>query len=782
MRSVNQWSLLSKAARVGIAGLALGLGSVAYGQGQKVGGAGQPAVAVQMDVTFNGHSRPMMVDGADGAVAQAGVLTGVSPVIPLNYKLYNKVIVHSDDLALVKKALETVPGYFLQTQLPSVEVVSDLPGWSVVQTGTVGEAIEVAQRLRSMGLFDSVTVEMQEPLKNMDVPSDPMVPDQWHLLNLADPDADLNVSEVYAQGITGDGVLVGVLEAFDDNFQPDHPDLAANLNTTYSMETTPFWTVAGQSHGTSVAGIIGAVANNGIGVAGVAYDAELARLRNGPSLVQAQAFEWYWPKIFIKNNSWGPVNPLGSLPAHVVTDHVMNALERAATKGRGGKGTVFVFSAGNARLDGEGITGVMGTVGDRCDYQPRASNRRTIAVGAVLDNNQLASYSNTGNSLLVSAYSGPGASDPPTTRGIVTTDSDSGYTSTFNGTSASAPVVSGVIALMLEANPSLSVRDVQHILKETSRVINFTNGSVYFPPLGGDTWWQVNGGFTRHSDEYGFGLIDAEAAVSAARSWVPLREEKSLDTFTIPLGLSIPDDGYVEVDVDTYIIAPTEIRTAFCIRPNFNIESMEVILNTTGNRRGDLWINLYSPWGSFSSLAIPRYDLGTGANYQTYTFTTLKHWDEGSAGVWQIGMSDWIPDSGPQDTWAVDWAPWNFQAFDGGPSGEQTWVDYRVVIHGTAGDPDDYFLCDPATQSCPADLNGHGVVDVRDLQLFLELYYAGDPFADLTLDGNVNWADLQAYMAIWVPGFCDGAGDEGPGGRPMNGGGGSGRPVGPPGA
>ena len=96
------------------------------------------------------------------------------------------------------------------------------------------------------------------------------------------------------------------------------------------------------------------------------------------------------------------------------------------------------------------------------------------------------------------------------TAGIGDTCKDSG-----TGTSNAAPVVSAVIALMLEANSELTWRDVQGIIAETS---------TYVDDPEDDTDTENAAGF-QHSDWYGFGIVNAMGAVEAAMNWKPFAEE-----------------------------------------------------------------------------------------------------------------------------------------------------------------------------------------------------------------------------------------------------------------
>lgn len=755
------------------AGAAVG---VASGQAGHPQGGGQAGRAVRLDVVQNSHVRTYKVSQADAASTSATLVSGSGREIP-GFRLENRVLVKSEDVNLVRKlALSATPAMALQA--PVVQASADVPGWVVVETGTVRDAAEISRVLSNSGLFESVSVDWEEPRGNRSLPNDPMVSQQWYLENTSRP-GDLNVSPVYDLGITGEGITVGILETGDDNFQPDHPDLAANYAESISMAMTPFPTVDGQSHPTWVAGVIAGVGNNGIGIAGVAYDANLARLRNGTKLVRARAMQWYYNRIGIQSNSWGPANPPFLYPAHTEDEYVMDALERSMRLGRGGKGVIFLYASGN-------------DYPDRVDYEPLGSSRYTIAIGAVDENMDIADYSQAGTSLFATAYSGP-AMPSPFLRNVVTTAPESDYFTGFSGTSAACPMAAGVVALMLQANPNLTYRDVQHIIADTAIPTNFENDGIYFyagAVVGsGNTWWQVNGAYTRHSDDYGFGVIDAEAAVSAALTWTGVPNQRFLDTYdVIPADTTIPGAEFVEFpegnDPPSYVINTAleypglSWTDTICVKTDIQIEAVELILTTTGAWVGDLEILLTSPYGTVSPLAMPRPD---PSSYTSYIFTTLKHWDEPSAGEWTIRITDFIPD-GPfdQEDATVDLAPFGLDGIPG--AGEKGLVSYRLKFYGTDFAGAEPYLCDPNNQDCPGDLNGDGIVSPADLIFFLNLYNAGDPFCDVNGDGIVTYDDLLQFFNSFRPGFCPSPDNDGPGGRPVPGGSNNGQPVGGGGA
>ena len=295
------------------------------------------------------------------------------------------------------------------------------------------------------------------------VPSDTFFLQQWHLRNTGQgggtAGADANVTAAWdrltAAGgrVDGTGVTIGIV---DDGLWGQHPDLAPNYDAASSYDF-----VGGDpnpsagDHGTSVAGVAAARGDNSLGVTGVAFDARLAGLRllgSGQNDATEAAALTYAPgSVDVYNNSWGPFDDgeRFEAPGPLATA----AIEQAATLGRGGLGAVHVWAGGNGGPD------------DDANRDGYASSRYTIGVAAHSNFGTQSGYSEDGASLLVSAPSNGGS------LGITTTSpyNNFGYTNSFGGTSSAAPLVSGVIALMLEANPALTYRDVQAILVDTAR-------------------------------------------------------------------------------------------------------------------------------------------------------------------------------------------------------------------------------------------------------------------------------------------------------------------------
>ncbi len=369
------------------------------------------------------------------------------------------------------------------------------------------------------------------------VPSDALQPFQWHLGNvgqIGDPTSglrgtsgvDLNVLPVWQRGIDGKGVTVAVL---DDGLEIGHEDLRPNIAPGLSVNygtggSDPTPAEARLSHGTSVGGVI-AAARNALGTVGVAPGARLAGFNLLSTQYLSDAVDALGRgigdnSIAVSNNSWGPGST--GMPTPVET-MMAEIIRKGVDEGRAGKGIVYVFAAGNHHYDDAQFV----WSGRRTPHFMPANfygyrTKQTLVVCALNAHGLASAYSASGSNLLVCAPSNDaqpteGSMSAP---GITTTDTFGRYRHDFGGTSAAAPAVSGVVALMLQANPKLTWRDVRLILARTARIL---------PSMERDPGaeWIETAGFNpytdrpyRYSTRYGFGLVDAQAAVSYAQRFI----------------------------------------------------------------------------------------------------------------------------------------------------------------------------------------------------------------------------------------------------------------------
>jgi subtilisin-like proprotein convertase family protein len=579
------------------------------------------------------------------------------------------VIVESGNSDLLKAVVQDFGGGVIQP-LP-------VDNFWLVSTGTVASAISMTSALLPLYPEGAVYLDLQRPLTFKALPNDQYFSNQWHLRNTSNTQADANVEPAWNNGYTGTGVIVGVI---DGGSQNNHPDLQGNYNSTASS------TSSSSSHGTSVAGVIAAVANNNRGVVGAAYDAQWSRHTYGSSSNTANAFKHRNDLNDIKNNSWGPYDD-GTVT--YLSSVELSALEESVTTGRGGLGEIFTWAAGN------------GGTADRSDYDPYASSRYTIAVGAIGDNDTRAYYNEKGSSMMVVAQSSGNS------RSIWTTDSGSGYTSSFGGTSSAAPLGAGVIALVLDANPGLTWRDVQHVVIKSARKCAPNNSD-----------WKINGGGLDINYNYGFGAMDADAACNLAAGWANVGPELELRTGSVSVGQSIPDNN--DAGVDRIVSVPNDI----------SVENVELRLKATHNSIGHLRVELISPSGTKSVLAATRND--SQNNYNNYVFTTVRHWDERSNGDWTIHVSDRT--SGTTGTW--DNFELRIYGHDGQGGGQGMSLTSSALIPGVTAIVN---LAD-ATASAPAwlaySLAGLGSTPIGALGVTLDLASPQQAGSVLTVDAN----------------------------------------------
>lgn len=508
--------------------------------------------------------------------------------------------------------------------LPVESVPSYAPHRAIVTVESSEAALQAMTTLRAQPSVSRVDVLLARKRQKKAVPNDPLFAQQWHLRNTTQGGGslwiDVNAVPVW-DSFRGSGITIGIV---DDGVQYTHPDLSLNYNANIDVDyngadsdAAP-GNLAEDTHGTACAGIAGAQGNNGVGVAGVAWEATITGLRliaaENTDADEGAAFSHQAGAIHIKSNSWGPPDTgyTTEAPGSLAADALLNAV----TTGRSNLGTVFIFAAGNG-LD----------VGDNSNYDGYANSPYVTAVSAVTDDGFQAWYSEPGANIAVCAPSSGGRKQ----QGTVTTDLvgssgyntgstsgelfDTAYTNDFGGTSSACPAVAGVCALMLQANPNLGWRDVKEILIRTAR----RNHRA-------DPDWITNGAGISFNHKYGAGIVDAEAAVTLAQNWINLGTLTSVSVPTGTVNTAIAD-------------APAGgiVRTINVPTANLRVETVQLTVNITHAFRGDLEIVLTSPSGTSSVLAWPHED---GVDNFNWTFSTVRNWGENAAGNWTLAITD----------------------------------------------------------------------------------------------------------------------------------------------
>ena len=438
-----------------------------------------------------------------------------------SYKLESGIQIGISNLLYVKLKTRTDTSLLLQmAQRYNVSIIEEskyidrLFTLSCTNQST-NDALFIANELYSSHLFDYAVPDiMADDLP--DCVSDTYFSYQWSLNNTGQygGTAGIDINYCAAQQITSgnSNIIVAVV---DQGVENNHPDLTNMYTLSYDTETDASPSLIYGSHGNACAGIIGANANNNIGIAGIAPDCPIMSISNSfapyPNSRKKRAEGINYARTHgasVINNSWHST---------VLYDVIDDAIDSAYSLGRNGKGCILVFSAGNTN--------------DSVAYPAKKSN--VLAVGALsISGKRKSPTSYDGETTWGSCYGkqldimAPGVLISTTDRvgsngynpydaihinaggnRVYQDYNDQDYTIWFNGTSAAAPHVSGVAALMLSVNPNLTAAQVARIIKGTAQKVGGYNYAYSANHLNG-TWHQ----------EMGHGLVDAAAAVSAAQS------------------------------------------------------------------------------------------------------------------------------------------------------------------------------------------------------------------------------------------------------------------------
>ncbi|MCY4128212.1 MAG: S8 family serine peptidase [Gammaproteobacteria bacterium] len=556
-------------------------------------------------------------------------------------------------------------------------------------TGQSGFTFDALKRIRF-----TCTAPDQEL---MSAGTDPLLTHQWHLTNTGQSalarrggtaGEDLGMAETLSTGPTGSGVKVAVV---DTGLELCHPDLWANVEqgasfnfNAESLETTeldpwlfrqessdPFNFDPAVGHGTSVAGLIAATADNSVGGRGVAPNAHL----RGYNMLQASDqlhaliaslgasdFQPDSTDVDIFNMSFGKF----SQPPTKLAAYEEQVLLNGVRKLRSGNGVIYVKAAGNSFIDchslSRDINNQIGCVSTNVDAAQ--SLPYMIMVGAHNAAGTKSSYSSAGANIWVSAPGGEFGVNFPA---LVSTDSmglDRGlgtlvralgrslslerddelnphgnYLSIMNGTSAAAPNASGAVALLLEENPSFTWRDVKHVLANSARkidpdieavdlTIDASSKTVRLP------WTENAAGYSYHN-WYGFGAVAIDDALEFAEEHEPnsLGDFRESGWFELSETVDIPDNDLAGVSQSLNVRG---------LIADADIEAVVVEIDWEHEFPNDLGVHLISPEGTRSVIqqvfneALAVQDMGT------FTWRVLSNafYGENPNGDWRLEVFD----------------------------------------------------------------------------------------------------------------------------------------------
>ncbi|MCL2039207.1 MAG: S8 family serine peptidase [Bacteroidetes bacterium] len=400
----------------------------------------------------------------------------------------------------------------------NVEILGNnefMPLWYTLSCSkkSTGNALEMANLFYESKLFSIAEVDFLVHYKPQCV-NDTHFGNQWNLRNTGQnggtPGIDINYCNASSITTGNSNIIVAVL---DQGIQRNHPDLPNIHSLSYDAQTgvSPsilYLNFFNQNHGTPCAGIIGANSNNNLGMAGIAPNCMLMdishSLSNTPNIHQelANGINWAWQNgASIISNSWGDASALNS---HLIDNAISNAL----TQGRSNKGTIVVFSSGNDNID---------------VLYPANSNPNIIVVGAVdrcgIRSGRIDVVPNSCDPW--SPFSKPGSCFGQTLdivapgTNVPTTATISTYDMEFGGTSAAAPHIAGVAALMLSKNPTLTQKQVKEIIERTAQKVGGYSYHNNNTDRRNGTW----------HEQMGYGLVDAYKAVLRADCWKNIHDE-----------------------------------------------------------------------------------------------------------------------------------------------------------------------------------------------------------------------------------------------------------------
>ncbi len=498
----------------------------------------------------------------------------------------------------------------------------------------------------------------------------------WHLERA-------KVIDAWKLGATGEGVIVGILdqgveyehEDLKNNYLPDNSyDFLCKLCNEYFQcpqgPTHGDWDCRGdddpspdfnsERHGTKVAGIGSAEANNQIGTAGGAFLAKFSSLRvlsvanNEVTLASSMSDAHLYKsnelverreRIKIKNNSYGATTP-----------YKKSAMENYAIKRSTEAGTIHVFSAGNARPNEYNREGRITSDSNKLS---KLNIPESIVVAALGIDDKYSIYSSYGANVFVTAPSGTliegidRFSDIIVTPQIITTtrmglpqtigsDLRRNYTKYFSGTSSSAPLTEAILALSKGVYEKLNTRVAKHLIVKTSDIVDREDRSE--TSNGG---WQTNSAGNHFNPNYGFGIINAEKLVIESKkapyvsSLITYSEKEDQDQVIescfrsfLPLITPCP------VTTTTFVIN----RRGFSFGgKNPPVEEVMIDLGISYSQRGLISATLISPSGTRSKvLYASRGD--TSRDSIRWTFLSNAFWGEKSAGFWKLEIqADGVP-------------------------------------------------------------------------------------------------------------------------------------------
>ncbi|RUS76822.1 hypothetical protein EGW08_015420 [Elysia chlorotica] len=453
----------------------------------------------------------------------------------------------------------------------------------------------------------------------------------------------MNVMEAWKKGFTGKNVVVTIL---DDGLEHQHQDLRRNYDpyasydiNQHDPDPVPRYDPSNENrHGTRCAGEVAAEANNTHCTVGIAPDSRIGGIRmlDGDvfDAVEAASLSFNRSHIDIYSASWGPdddgkvVDGPGKL--------AMKAFIEGINEGRNGKGSIFVWASGNG-----------GSARDSCNCDGYTNSIFTVSISSTSETGKKPWYLEECSSTLATTYSSGAIHE----KQMATTDLHNRCTTTHTGTSASAPLAAGIIAMVLEANKDLTWRDVQYITLMTARPEPIQDGQ-----------WITNALGRKVSLRYGYGLMDASAMVDLALKWRNVPEKHECVSVSPDTDILLQPKQKYSSKLEVFGCQGQPDREI-----NF-LEHVQARVSLTFYRRGQVILYLTSPSGTRSKLLQERPSDMSAGGFDNWPFLSVQFWGEQPQGVWTLDIED-----AGRDVW--------------GSTGGGKLSSWSLVLHGTAIQP-----------------------------------------------------------------------------------------------
>lgn len=454
--------------------------------------------------------RAVRVLGPATGAALAPIVLRYGPGRPEIPAFVGKAAVASIDAGSASDA--DVTAAFAELGVRAIRPLMRSAGLWLVEDQGDGDGLDVASRLSARAgaaLNESGSARLRHAVPDIYLrrrvlgdpfsPDDPSYPGQWFFKNL-------NMPEAWSYSKGDPSVTVVVI---DSGCDMTHPDLASKMDPGKDVidgddDPTPAAGESDNAHGTACAGIIGAATNNSEGIASGCPECRLRCVRGIgdvaiPISSDVDAFNFALEtNASVVSNSWGFADPI-PVPKAIET-----AINNVFDTGRGGKGALVVFAAGNEAREvaDDEILAVRGVLG----------------IGAINNLDEETPFTNSGNSVdlvaptgtLTTDISGPQGYDP------------GNYVNSFGGTSSACPVAASIGALLVSAAPDKTSQEIYDVLIKTARP------APYAVP-------DENG----HDLVFGYGIIDP---VKALRDVLGIVEEPDAGPPPADAGVVTPPD------------------------------------------------------------------------------------------------------------------------------------------------------------------------------------------------------------------------------------------------